>query len=393
MTLRTVVLLSVVGLMGMAIVARAQDRSDRRERILERFDRDGDGRLNADERDALRQWVKKFSGGQSAQQPAKPQTLFAGEADLYKLAKGPHAVAVIETHMLHDDARDKQIPLRISYPESGGPFPVVILCHGAMGSKDGLLPLTEHWVSHGYVVIQPTFGDSVSLMRDEEKRQYRSVHELLNSPRVLQEWDDRPRDVQYLIDELIKLSDALPQLADKLDNERIIVGGHSFGAHTTMLLAGLSLKSRRIIETPDFRDPRIDATFMISPQGTGQSITPESYTTMQGPMLMITGDNDGSALQSQKDADGHWRKQAYEHVPEGDKYLLWIDDAHHNFGGINGRSYSGSGPDVPDHVVIVKTTILAFLDAYAQADPQATAYLTSDQLKRESGDMAYLEHK
>lgn len=64
----------------------------------------------------------------------------------------------------------KDLFVRISSPEEKGEYPVIIWSHGMYGSKDNYQPLVEYWTRHGYVVIQPSHSDSISLMTPEEKR-------------------------------------------------------------------------------------------------------------------------------------------------------------------------------------------------------------------------------
>jgi predicted dienelactone hydrolase len=389
-------LLIALGLAVLTATALAEepDAPSRREkltRFIQRFDRDGDGRLSADERKELRTFLAELRG---RRQPAIPQTVFPGKTDLYKLADGPAKLQVVETFPLPDEDRDKTIPLRITVPAGQKPAPLIIFCHGALGSKDGAGPLVTHWASHGHIVIQPTFGDSISLMSEKDKAKVRSLTDLVNSPKTLGHWDDRPQDVSHVLDCLDLLEREIKPLAGRIDRENIAVAGHSFGAHTTMLLSGLKLQGPPGVKPPDFRDPRIAAFVMISPQGPGKSITPESYAAMRGPMLMITGDNDGSPIQGRTDKAGPWRRKAFEHAGADDMYLLWIDGAHHGFGGINGRrGFGGAGPEAPDHVYYVKSTALAFFDAYLGKDPDARAYLKSDKLDRVTSGKAKLTGK
>ncbi|NJO53790.1 MAG: hypothetical protein HC829_02185, partial [Bacteroidales bacterium] len=62
----------------------------------------------------------------------------------------------------------------------------------------------------GYIVIQPTFGDSLSLMTAEERRQFNSAAELVNSPRTARHWRDRPLDVKAVMDALQAEQAAMP---------------------------------------------------------------------------------------------------------------------------------------------------------------------------------------
>lgn len=211
---------------------------------------------------------------------------------------------------------------------------------------------------------------------------------------MLSQWDDRPRDVKFILDSLDVIEQEVDGLSGRIDRERVGVAGHSFGAHTTMMLSGLQLRHPRLEHVENFHDERIDAAIAISPQGPGQSITRDSYTQMVGPMLMITGDHDGTPIKGREDKAGAWRRKAFEYAPAGDMYLLWIDGAHHGFGGINGEmNWPGAGPIAPDHVLFVKSTTLALFDAFLRDDDDAKAYLNSDQLAKETDGKATLTAK
>ncbi len=370
-----------------------QSRREKYRRLVERFDRDGDGRLSREERAAMREFLEELRGRDD--QPDVPQTIDVETSQLYKIKPGAFKVKRADDDKgLHDPDRDKRIPLRITWPEGEGPFPLIVFCHGALGSKSGAEPLVTHWASHGYIVIQPTFGDSVSLMTEEEKRQVRSIQSLLNSPRVLKQWDQRPRDVSHVLDSLDELEKQFPGIRGRIDREKIAVAGHSYGAHTTMLLAGMRPVHPFSRKTVSFRDARIKAFIAISPQGPGKSLKEASYQSMTGPMLMITGDNDGSPMRGKENLAGDWRRKAYEYAPAGDTYLLWIKDAHHGFGGINGNArWPGAGPNAPDQVLTIKSTCLAFFDAYVQENKEARAYLASDTIEKETKQAATIEKK
>lgn len=97
----------------------------------------------------------------------------------YWAQPGPFGVRTVEYLVLAETHRNKSLELRVQYPvlaktvsnmsQATGTelerFPLIIFSHGAGGSKDGALPLTRHWVTHGYITIQPTHEDSVILRR------------------------------------------------------------------------------------------------------------------------------------------------------------------------------------------------------------------------------------
>ena len=80
----------------------------------------------------------------------------------YGPTSGPYKVLTVENIVLHDAARNKNIPIKIYYPAALGRFPVIIFSHGALASKDSYSGLGEYWASYGYVSIHPSHSDSVA---------------------------------------------------------------------------------------------------------------------------------------------------------------------------------------------------------------------------------------
>jgi pimeloyl-ACP methyl ester carboxylesterase len=220
--------------------------------------------------------------------------------------------------------------------------------------------LIEHWASHGYVCIQPTHSDSIKLMKAARRRQLRSAEQFVRDPRTVANWAERPREIKAILDQLGTVAERAEGLGERMDRERIAVAGHSFGAHTTAMIAGLKLFGPGG-RTITIADDRPTAALIISPQGLGRSIRPASWAAVDGPVMMITGSKDTSP-RNNKSAD--WRLTAWKHLDPGDdRYLLFIEAAHHNFGGISGVRYPGAGPKNADHLAQVRSATTAYFDA------------------------------
>lgn len=297
----------------------------------------------------------------------------------YKPQKGPFSWATIECLTLRDESRGKDLQLRVSFPAEDGVFPVIVFSHGASGSKDAYRPLIKHWVSHGYICIQPTHSDSLMLLPREERRKYASLIAFISSPYVREQWLSRAEDMRFVID---RLDDVASEsgLRERLDASRLGVGGHSFGSQTSQLIAGMSL------QLPDrpgrfaIADPRPVAFVMLSPQGMGGTIDEHSWAGMTRPVMMATGSHDNSS----KGLPYTWRLEAFERVPAPDKYLLLIQGGHHDFGGISGARYSWAGPHNHAHVDWVNAATVAFWDAHLKDDAGAFDFLRSGRMTRAS---------
>jgi len=281
------------------------------------------------------------------------------------LAMAATAIKSVETlHMGPGDGFD----VRVTYPVGKGPFPVVVWSHGLGGSKDAYQPLATYWAEHGYIVIQPTHADSLA------KSGARSRQAMLASTK---NWSERPKQISAVIDGLPVLGAQVPDLKEKVDLQRVVVGGHSFGAHTSQLVAGTEL-SGFLARGGSLEDKRPIAFIWISPQGTGPMLRSTAWANIHRPILMISGDNDASPIDGRS---ASWRREVWDGLAPGDKYLLWVKDAYHGFGGISGRMrFPGSGEPNEGQVQDVQMATTTFLDAFAKNDPAAKKKLTGANL-------------
>lgn len=339
-----------VGLWLSAPVAAQDGRL--RDLVVERFDKNGDGRLSGDERTALRDFLR------DRQRLVEPE--FAD--DLYGSRTGSHRPTSREM-VLNDPERGKELQLRLTYPRERGSYPLIVYSHGAFGSNRNYRPLVEHWVSHGYVVVQATHSDSLSLGGAGGRTAD------VKDPRNFQDWHNRPQDIKLILD-------SLDRLQAPIDRNRIGVGGHSYGAHTSQLLAGA-----QTLPGPhgsDHSDPRPSAFLLISPQGRGSLLHQNSWKQIRRPMMVITGSQD----KVRTGEDPETRLDPYDLSAPGQKHLLWIEGATHDFGGISGkaRSFLSTGAENPRHLGYVFSTSLAFWDAYLKREPSALQFLNTAQI-------------
>ena len=372
-----------------------KDQPEMVRELFERLDADKDGLLTRGELNKV-----GTSRGRSAPLPSRgpaptatPEPTLVPENVAAKCRPGPFRAQTVAELILRDRKRRKDLPLRVSYPDGGGPFPIIVWSHGMFGSKNGYLSLTEFWTGHGYIVIQPTHSDSLSL--DSKKEVQETIAKLKAGQKAGRtgDWMSRPRDVRFVLDSLDEIARQVPGLTERMNRQSIGVGGHSFGAQTTQLVAGTSVR-RRGGKRHSFADPRPAAFVAVSPNGLGQ-FDRESFQGVRRPMLFVTGTND-----SGRGGDAIWRKQAYDHAATGDKFLAWVDGAYHDFGGISGApsaflKLGGNerGEKEPEQVELVRMVTLAFWDAYLKQDAHSRASLKSGQLADQAEGALKLDSK
>ena len=203
----------------------------------------------------------------------------------YPPISGPYRIVTLEHIVLHDAARHTNIPLKIYYPDAAGRFPIIVFSHGALASKDAYSGLGKYWASFGFVSIHPSHADS---MADSGFRG--TLRQAIGDPRA---WENRPRDVSFVLDALTHVASFAPQLAGSLDLGHIGVAGHSFGAYTAALIGGTTIQLPGRQGPQSFADGRVAAVVLLSPQGEGcLGLTAASWDDLRLPMLLMYGSRD-----------------------------------------------------------------------------------------------------
>jgi len=289
-------------------------------------------------------------------------------------------VSVVKDVVLHDESRDRDIPLRIFAPEAAGNYPVILFSHGSGGSREGFGYLGEFWADHGYVAVHLTHqGTDTATLKVAGPM---AVREQSLKPAT---WRERAQDVTAVLDGLKSLEQRNATLRGKLDTTEVGMAGHSFGAYTTMLMAGTTVATDRS-EAEAFADPRLRAFLAISPQGTGQQgLTQTSWQNVKPPMLFVTGTEDRTM---QAELDYKWRAEGFEYSPPGDKYLAIIQGAQHfSFSDRGGQSRLGTRVQA-----FVRVLSLSFWDAYLKHNKQAKTFLLSREVStRTQGRVTFVQ--
>ena len=282
---------------------------------------------------------------------------------------GPHAVATAVFEW-HDSSRHRDVPVKIYYPKVGdGPFPVIIFSHGLGGSRDGYEYLGRHWASHGYVSVHPTHIGSDSAILKREGRLMDIMSEAASDPSNA---IARPRDIAFVIDQLVEANANMRRLQGRLALDRIGVAGHSFGAYTALASAGQSLVGPNGREGP-LADTRIRAAIAMSTPARRRdsAVLDRMYGSIAVPCFHMTGTRDSSPIGDTKAED---RRLPFDHMTAADNYLLTLNGGNHMvFSGIPAKLGGGERDDRFHELILMSST--AFWDAYLKADAKAKAWL------------------
>ncbi|GHF89044.1 dienelactone hydrolase [Amycolatopsis bartoniae] len=262
--------------------------------------------------------------------------------------------------------RGEDLQVRLSAPASGNGLPVVVFAHGFGQSMSSYDPLVDFWAGNGFVVIQPTFLDSLTLGIAPTDPRYPDI------------WRIRVRDVKQVLDQLDHIVAAIPGLSERIDRDRIAVAGHSWGGQTVSMLLGARVVGPDGQPGPAETDARVKAGVLLATTGFGgDDLTPfaaENFSFMSPdfdalttPSLVVAGDHDQSQL-STRGPD--WFTDVYRYSP-GAQSLLTVFGAEHSLGGIHGYNAADTTDESPERVALIREASWAYLRSALGIDDTA----------------------
>jgi pimeloyl-ACP methyl ester carboxylesterase len=183
-----------------------------------------------------------------------------------------------------DAKRQRAVPVRLYWPNSdAAAVPLVVFSHGIGGSRRGYSYLGQHWASNGIASLHLQhvgsdrnlwFGNPLGLVGR------------LQGAAQASEAIERPRDLSFALDQLL----AGP-LGERIDAQRIVAAGHSYGANTTLLAAGARVQ--REGKRVDLHDERLRAAIVLSaPPFYGEADASRILGAVTLPTLHVTATGD-----------------------------------------------------------------------------------------------------
>ncbi|MEO0457582.1 MAG: alpha/beta hydrolase [Cyanobacteria bacterium P01_A01_bin.114] len=305
-------------------------------------------------------------------------------------------------------SKDVDLPIDLYIPSLPGqalPRPAVVISHGLGSDRTSYAYLARHLVTHGFVVINVEHPGSNA----------EQINALLagNAADVVpdSEFLQRPADISNLLTALEQRSQSDPKLRNLIDFERIGVLGQSFGAYTSLALAGAPLNFAELEEqcppevislnislllqcqvetlanpetpTRDLSDPRVQAAFAINPI-TSVLFGEDSFSQIQTPTMVVAGtiDTVAPALPEQI--------TPFTWLTAPDKYLLLMRNGTH-FSTIGMTETNSEAFDIPEAILgptpeqaqaYIKAMSLAFFEVHLDNNLDYTAVLTSNAARQ-----------
>jgi dienelactone hydrolase len=183
-----------------------------------------------------------------------------------------------------DGARHRSVPVRLYWPESAKPVPLVVFSHGIGGSRRGYSYLGEYFAANGIASLHVQHvGSDRSLWTGSLLSLLSRLQDAAQEREAL----ERVRDFSFALDQLL----AHEQFGKRIDRRRIAAAGHSYGANTAMLAAGAGVQreGRRL----EMRDPRVKAAVLLSaPPFYGEENLKVILQSITLPTLHVTATED-----------------------------------------------------------------------------------------------------
>lgn len=236
-----------------------------------------------------------------------------------------------------DAARQRELPLRIRWPEGSGACALVIFSHGLGGNLDAGTAWAEAWQAAGFAVLNLQHpGSDDTIWKDRLRGVRRGAQ--------LDQYLARAADARFVLDELERRHGEPDWRRVRLD--AIGFSGHSFGARLTQAIAGENLPGQG--GRGPLADPRPRAFAAFSPGFNARSGDPievshQHFAGIDRPFLCLTGTRDDAMIVG--DASNAARRAVYDGLPPGARAELVLDGADHmTFGGQSLRPRATRGP-------------------------------------------------
>lgn len=275
------------------------------------------------------------------------------------------------TELEFPDARQgKLLQLAATAPDEGSALGVVVFSHGFSDQKESYQPLVRPLACAGWLVLQPNHLDSRVFPGD---------------PRRPGIWLSRVEDVVHILDLLPDIERRVRSLAGRIDSARSVVVGHSYGAFTAQLVAGVQMTvgERQV----SFRDRRVRAIVAIAPVGSWQVFRDTAWDELEVPLLEVQGGTDRPPPPDQPRRN----LVPYDRTRVPGTALLLLPQAGHHFGDIYGRGDVGAETD-PRMVEALARLTVAWLAETVQgrANELRTTY---DRIERSWPGLVELSRK
>ena len=286
----------------------------------------------------------------------------AASATASVAALAPFSAAQVLDLDWQDEHRRRAVPVRLYWPAqaaAGQPVPLVLFSHGIGGSRRGYSYLGSYWASQGVAALHVQHvGSDRALWSGNPLQLIGRLHGAAQEDEAL----NRVQDMRFALDQLL----ASPYGA-QIRRDAIVAAGHSYGANTTLLLAGAQVQRQgRVL---DLAEPRLRAAIVISaPPFYGEADPQRILAGVRVPTLHVTATEDVIRIPGYYSPASD-RLLVFEATGGPAKALAVFQGGSHSI--FTDRSGTGGATVNPQVKAATRELTLAFLHEVLDGDAQA----------------------
>jgi dienelactone hydrolase len=252
-----------------------------------------------------------------------------------------------------DEGRQRAVPVRIYWPRlATAPPPLVVFSHGIGGSRRGYSYIGQHLASQGIASLH------VQHIGSDRQLWFGSLLTLpsrLKDAAQAGEALDRVKDVRFALDRL------LAEPGVHIDAQQLVMAGHSYGANTSLLLAGAAIPGFEGLAEPRFKA----AVFISAPPLHGVAQPQLALAAIRVPSLHITATEDVIRVPGFY-SEANERVTLFEQTGSAEKWLAVFEGGSHSV--FTDRSGTGGVVQNPRIKAATKTLIADFVQAVLRGD-------------------------
>jgi len=289
----------------------------------------------------------------------------------------PAKTIVVNDEVVLIASTERPMPVKIFYPEAGGPYPLIVLSHGTFSNRHRYDRIAEFWAGQGYVVMLPQHIDADYGVKPSS---YDVMQDVVRT---------RAADMSLVLDELEDIKSAVPDLAGKIASDAYVAAGHSIGTQVSMLVTGGHFRTAFNGEEMSAPETRYRALILVSDPGKMRLMPRDMWVASAVPTFMATGTDDFGLMGSRGEStEAQTEILSMGIEPDALRYELLLEGGDHYFGGLVQKEVDAE-PDY-EGLAIFNATSTAFLDAVMKDDPLARAYLDTVNLQEATEGRAML---
>lgn len=275
------------------------------------------------------------------------------------------------------------LKLNIFLPPNQKHGNLIVFSHAELLNPLSYKNILEHWASHGFIVVAPNHMDNENSNDMELGKDDNPIEHLKSILLNENNWNRRIKECHQVLDVLNMIESAS---GFKINAERPIIAGHSFGAWTAQMIIGMQAQnpSGNIVYNPD---NRYYAALAMSPIGLNyMGLSETSWDKINRPCMYMSGKGDTDAFAE----NGDNKISGYFLTKTSNQHLVWFDKIWSSFF-VGNNIFDDSLASYYFHDILSLST--SFFVSYSNYDKDVFVKLTNHYFENAAGNRLSTDFK